>query len=194
MPNAEAHPLLAAIEQIRPLPATLREVVLGAAQVRDLPARHYLLRPGEVARHLHYLETGLAQGYEVRPSGQAVTSWFMREGDFVISIVSLLTQTPSTEFVQLLEPARVYTLAYARLQELYEAFPEANFIGRVLTERYYVLSEQRAYNLRARPARERYAQLLRDFPDVFQRVAVQHVAAYLGMAPETLSRLRAGKG
>ncbi len=188
---APVQPMLAAVERIRPLSRPLREALGAALQVQDLPAGHHLLRPGEVARHIYFLETGLAQGYESRPNGQEVASWFMREGDFVISIVSLLTQTPSTEFVQLLEPARVHVIAYARLQQLYAEFPEANFVGRVLTERYYVLSEQRAYYLRARPARERYEQLLRDFPDVFRRVAVRHVAAYLGMAPETLSRLRA---
>jgi CRP-like cAMP-binding protein len=117
----------------------------------------------------------------------------MSEGDFVISIVSFLTQQPSTEYVELLEPSVLYSVSYAQLQELYRAFPEFNYVGRVLTERYYVRSEQRAYQLRTLPGKERYAQFVESFPGIAQRVSLKYLATYLGVAPETLSRLRAKK-
>lgn len=64
-------------------------------------------------------------------------------------------------------------------------------IGRLLTEKYYVLSELRSQNLRMQTAPERYDQLLRDFPDIFGRVPLKYIASHLGISPETLSRLRA---
>ncbi len=68
------------------------------------------------------------------------------------------------------------------LQQLYRDFPEFNYVGRQLIEKYYVLSEQWTPNLRSRTAAERYGLLLlRDFPMVFQRVALQHIASHLGM-------------
>jgi len=81
-------------------------------------------------------------------------------------------------------------LRAALAQALYRDFPEFNLFGRVLTERYYVLSEQRAHQLRVLPAAARYERLLAGFPAVFQRVALKHLASHLGMAAETLSRLR----
>lgn len=114
----------------------------------------------------------------------------MQAGDFVISIVSFFTRQPSAEYLELLEPTVVLSITYDQLQVLYRDFPEFNYTGRLLIEKYYVLSEQRATQLRSRTTTERYELLLYSFPTVFQRVAVQQIASHLGMAPETLSRLR----
>ncbi|WP_310392571.1 Crp/Fnr family transcriptional regulator [Hymenobacter sp.] len=177
------------LHAIQPLSAELA-TALAARTVREQwPAHHVLLRPGQVARRVYFLETGLVRGYTLL-HGREVSSWFMQAGDFVISILSFFTQQPSEEYLELLEPAVVHSISYEQLQSLYRDFPEFNFTGRRLIEKYYVLSEQRALHLRSRTAAERYELLLRAFPTVFQRVAVQHIASHLGMAPETLSRLR----
>lgn len=183
---------LAALEAIGPLSPALRAALAAAVRREELPARHGLLRPGQVARRVYFLESGLVRGY-VLHEGREVSSWFMREGDFVISIISFLTQTPSTEYLELLETSVVHSIGHEQLQALYRDFPEFNLFGRVITERYYVLSEQRAHQLRVLPAAARYERLLAEFPAVFQRVALKHIASHLGVAAETLSRLR-GKG
>ena len=182
-------PFLAFIEAIQPVSPALAQALTAAVRRETLPARHQLLRPGEVARRLYFLETGLVRGYTLL-HGREVSSWFMDRGDFVISVLSFFTQRPSDQYLELLEPAVVHSITYTELQQMYHDFPEFNYVGRKLDEKYYVLSEQRAQNLRSRTAAERYKLLLRDFPTVFQRVALQHIASHLGMAPETLSRLR----
>jgi CRP-like cAMP-binding protein len=183
---------LAALETIGPLSPSLRAALVAAVQREALPTRHYLLQPGQVARRLYFIESGLVRGYALH-EGREVSSWFMREGDFVISIVSFLTQLPSTEYLELLEPSVVHSIGYGQLQALYRDFPEFNLFGRLITEQYYVRSEQRAQQLRTLTAAARYARLRAEFPGVLQRVALQHIASYLGIAAETLSRLR-GKG
>ena len=181
--------LLATLETLGPVSPALRAALAAAVRREELPARHQLLQPGQVARRVYFLESGLVRGY-VLHEGRVVSSWFMREGDFVISIVSFLTQEPSTEYLELLEASAVHSIGYEALQALYRDFPEFNFFGRLLTERYYVRSEQRAHQLRVLPAAVRYQQLLAEFPSVFQRVALKHIASHLGVAAETLSRLR----
>jgi len=183
---------LTALETIAPLSPALRAALAPATRREQHPAGHHLLQPGQVARRVYFLESGLVRGYALH-AGREVSSWFMREGDFVISIVSFFTQAPSTEYVELLEPSVVHSLSHAQLHALYAEFPEFNLFGRVLTERYYVRSEQRAQQLRTLPAAQRYAHLLAEFPAVGQRVALKHLASHLGVAAETLSRLR-GKG
>ncbi|MBC8082966.1 MAG: Crp/Fnr family transcriptional regulator [Hymenobacter sp.] len=177
------------LNEIQPLSTELRTALAARTTREQLPAHHVLLRPGQVARRVYFLENGLVRGFTLL-HGREISSWFMQAGDFVISILSFFTQQPSEECLELLEPAAVHSIGYEQLQGLYRDFPEFNFVGRRLIEHYYVLSERRAQHLRSRSAAERYEQLLRDFPTVFQRVAVQHIASHLGMASETLSRLR----
>ncbi|WP_035566301.1 Crp/Fnr family transcriptional regulator [Hymenobacter sp. IS2118] len=181
--------LIAFLNELQPLSSPLQEAILAATVRTRLPAHHLLLKPGQVARQVYFLESGLVRGYTLL-HGREISSWFMQQGDFVISILSFFTQQPSEEYLELLETGTVYAIHFDELQRLYREFPEFNFIGRKLIEKYYVLSEQRAQHLRSRTAAERYEALLRDFPTIFQRVAVQHIASHLGMAPETLSRLR----
>ena len=182
--------LLAAVRALLPLSPALEAAIAGSIRREELPARQQLLQPGQVAQRIYFVEQGLVRGYALH-AGQEISSWFMSEGDFVISIVSFLTQQPSTEYVELLEPGIVHSISYAQLAELYRSFPEFNYVGRVLTERYYVQSEQRAYHLRTLPATERYARLVREFPNLARRVPLKYLASHLGIAPETLSRLRA---
>ena len=183
------HDFLTVLQSLGPVSAALQADLLAAVRREELPAHHLLLRPGQIAGRLYFVERGLVRGYALY-NGHEVSSWFMREGEFVISVVSFLTQIPSTEYLELLEATVVHSVSKKQLDALYQKFPEFNYFGRLLTERYYVQSEQRAYQLRTLPAAERYAWLLSSFPGILQRVSLRHIASHLGIAAETLSRLR----
>ena len=157
-----------------------------------LPKKHLLLTAGQVANKMYFVESGLLRGFYLN-EGKDITTWVMPENEFVISILSFYTRQPSYEYIELCEAACLWSLSYEKLQQAYQLFPEFNLIGRVLTERYYVLSEYRSYYLRMHTAEERLQLLLRDFPTILARTKHKHIASLLGISPETLSRILAKK-
>ena len=181
--------LLSLIQSIQPLSDELKAGLTQMLRCDTFPRKHWLLQPNQVSDRLYFVETGLVRGYYLK-DGREVTSWFMREGDFLMSIASFYTRQPTQEYVELLETSTLWSITYLQLQQLYRQFPEFNVVGRLLTEKYYVLSELRTQNLRMQTAPERYQQLLADFPDIFGRVPLKYIASHLGISPETLSRLR----
>jgi CRP/FNR family transcriptional regulator, anaerobic regulatory protein len=162
----------------------------GLVQVRTVPKKTLILKEGEVCKDLVFIISGMARAY-YHDDGDQVTSWFMKENDMIISVKSFFKQQPSAENMETLEDSKLVLLSYESLNYLYGKYPEYNIIGRILTEHYYVLSEERSFSLRLHSAEERYQTLLAIHPEILKRAPLKYVASYLGMTPETLSRLRA---
>jgi hypothetical protein len=114
----------------------------------------------------------------------------MKEGNLIISVESFFKQIPSYESMQLLEDCTLIGIGYDELQDMYNRFPEMNFIGRVLTEKYYTLSEQRLYSIRMLRALDRYKFVMNNFPELIQRVPSKYLSSYLSVSEETLSRIK----
>jgi hypothetical protein len=114
----------------------------------------------------------------------------MREGDVMISVFSFFTQQPGEENIELLEDCRLQSISWTQLQGIYADFPEFNYHGRVLTEKYYIESEHRAMLLRNGSAAERYALLLKMHPDIVRRVPLWMIASHINVSHEALSRIR----
>ncbi len=180
---------LQSLNQIHPLPKELLKLLELNLETLVFPKKSFLLKQGQVCKNICFIEKGLARCFYVKEDRE-VSSWFMKEGDLIISVESFFKQRPSYENIQALEECVVFSFDYNTLQALYLQFPEFNFIGRVLTEKYYALSEQRLYSLRMQRAAERYAHLMDHFPEIIQRVPSTFIASYLGITLETLSRIK----
>lgn len=148
-----------------------------------------LLRGSEICRHIYFLKKGFARGF-VNQDGKDITSWFAEENDIVTSLYSFVSQKPSFENIEILENSTLYTISYENLQELYDQYPEFNLIGRRFMEKYYVELMVRTMSLQFQPAKERYYQLLTHQPALLKRATLGHIASFLGISQETLSRIR----
>lgn len=184
--------LLKFIASIHPISDALRNDIEESIQVEEFSKKKLLLKEGEVSKSIYFLEKGLARAYYFA-EGKEITSWFMKENDFVISVHSFYKQSASKENIELLEDSVLASIPYLRLQDLYKKHIEFNFIGRVLTEHYYSLSEERISAIRQMKAQDRFDFFYKTYPDILQRVPLKMVASFLRMTPETLSRLRAEK-
>lgn len=184
--------ILKFLESIHPLSDQLKEHIRRVLKTKVFSKRAFLLRAGQVCQNIYFVEAGLVRCFYEKAENE-ICSWFMKEGDLIISVQSFFFQQASYENIQALEPLTVHYISFEELQFIYQKFAEFNYVGRVLTERYYVLSEQRLFAIRMQRAQERYEYMLANSPDLIQRVPTHFIASYLGITKETLSRVRSRK-
>ena len=182
--------LLAFLNSIIPLSVELQQHLSIILKQKEYKKKSLLLQAGQISKNIFFIEKGLTRCFYLKETTE-VCSWFMKEGDVIISVESFFKQLPSYESVQALEDTLVYYIDYEELQYIYRNFLEFNFIARVLTEKYYTLAEQRLFSLRMQKASERYQHILKNFPELIQRVPSTYLASYLGITLETLSRIKA---
>ncbi|SPZ94201.1 Uncharacterised protein [Sphingobacterium multivorum] len=119
-----------------------------------------------------------------------MNSWFGEENQIFGSILPVYTEKPSFENIQLLEDSEIYAISVDDLNELYRIYPELNLIGRKIAEEVCIILEERIMSLHTKSAVERYQSLIRLQPNLLNRINLGHIASYLGITQETLSRIR----
>lgn len=174
---------------VHPISPGLAETLTRILKVRELQKKDFLLKAGHVCRNICFVEKGLLRCFYLKGDTE-VCSWFMKEGDVIVSIESFFQQKESYEYIQALEDCSLYYIGYNELQQLYREFPEFNFTGRVLTEKYYTLWAQQLYALRMQQAPDRYGWLLENHPELILRVPAKFIASYLGITEVTLSNIK----
>ena len=117
----------------------------------------------------------------------------MKQGDVIISIESFFQQEKSYESIQALEDCTLFYIQYEELNYIYQNFPEFNFIGRVLTEKYYQLWAMQLHAIRMKQAPERYEWLIENHSELILRVPAKYLASYLGITEVMLSIIKGKK-
>ena len=176
--------------KIHPLSDELVAHLQQMLKERHLSRKDYLLRAGHICRSIYFIEKGLFRCFYLKGDAE-VSSWFMKEGDVIASVLSFFNQVPSYESIQAIEDSVVYSIEHRELEYIYRTFPEFNYVGRVLVQKYYMLSEQRLYSLRMQRSQERYDYLLEHHPELVLRVPAKYLPSYLGITEVTMSKIKA---
>jgi CRP-like cAMP-binding protein len=158
------------------------EIVLGKGEP--------LVAAGRTCRSLYFLQQGALRGYYLL-DGKEITYWFAFAPEFVTSFHSFITGKPAVESVEALEGSILWAISKEKLTALLDRFHELERLVRLAYEHYYIRLEERFVNAQFRTATERYMQLMEQEPHLLERVPLQYIASYLGISPETLSRVRA---
>ena len=177
------------LNSIQPMSDGLVNHLAQILKSRQLRKKEYLLKAGHICRVVGFIEKGLLRCFYVKGEVE-VSTWFMKEFDVIISIESFYQQKESYESIQALEDTVLYYISYDELNYIYKTFPEFNFIGRVLTEKYYTLWAQQLYGLRMQQANERYKWLMDNHAELILRVPAKYIASYLGIDETTLSKIK----
>jgi CRP-like cAMP-binding protein len=181
--------LIDRLNSLNPMSEVLSDRIRAITKIENYTAGSFILKEGQVCNKASMIVKGLARSYYIN-EGRDITSRFMDEGFIITSWISYYTQKPSNEFIEAAEDTIIACIEYKDIQKVYSEFPESNIIGRKQTEYAFYLSEQRTQLLRKHTAEEKYKFFLENNPSLLQRVPLKHIATYLGMNEETLSRVR----
>ncbi|GAB3254983.1 Crp/Fnr family transcriptional regulator [Larkinella harenae] len=162
---------------------------IDAFEYIEYPKKAFLSQEGTVENYLYFLLTGATSSFLVTEGREkCLDLWF---GDhFVSSYVSFLTRQPSQIFIQALFPTQALRVHYDVLQNFYQSHEESNKVGRLFAEGLYIARTQREIRFLSQTAEERYRDLLHRQPNLIQQLPVKIIASYLGIHPESLSRIR----
>lgn len=149
----------------------------------------FYLKTGQTSSGLFVIEKGLVRAFFMK-NDKEINSWFGQENMVLGSINPLFLNQPSRENIQFLEDSVIHSISRDNLYELCQKHADINTIQRRMTEEYCQILEGRIFSLQTLSASERYAELLAQCPQILQRISLGHIASYLGVSLETLSRIR----
>jgi len=181
--------LLKAIRHYIPLSSDDEAIIRSLFRTEKLKKGQHLLQAGNICRNIFFIEEGLVRYYSVI-DGEEKTSYFNKEGEFVCDYASFLPQRPSTINIQALEACTIYFISHSNLQLLYEQVKYGDRFGRMALEDVYVNLINQVNSLYNDPPELRYQIFLTRFPDTGQRIPQYYIASYIGIKPQSLSRIR----
>lgn len=178
------------ITTLCPMPAEELDRIAAMATVRQVVKGDFVLRQGEVCRHVFFLTQGFVRMFYVDPDGTEINARFTGENDFFVDFNSFLTQTPSRYYWQAMQDTYVLAFPYQKVQALYRQSPDWNRFGRLMAERVYLTANERVEMLQFLTPEQRYKYVLDRYPALLANISQAHLASFLGIKPESLSRIR----
>lgn len=157
---------------------------------KRLKKNEFFLEEGQVCSFVGFVNFGVLVYFKIIDNGDEITTDFAFEGDWVNNNQSRLTNAPSTINIRAIEETEIFVIKQQDLTELYLQLPKIERLGRILTEQAYLKIVEQTIQLQVLSAKERYENLLKKHPELFQKVQLYHIANYLGIAPKSLSRIR----
>jgi CRP-like cAMP-binding protein len=184
------HPLINIVQKSVSLTDDEVAATLYFFQEKKYKRNEILLRAGEVAHHVYFVQSGGLHQFYLDEAGNERTCNFTFENEFVTDLESFSQQTRSASSIKALEPTVCYQVNCVDLVELLKQSPAVSEFFRIVVERVASESIRRTKNLLSFSPEKQFNELLEQRPDIFQRVPQKLIAQYLGIAPESLSRIK----
>jgi len=166
-------------------------VLCESFEVKALKKNEFFLREGQICNFIGFVNRGVLIYFKSLDTGNDVTIDFAFESHWVTINESRLKNSPSIVNIKAIENAELLVIKQQDLSDLYIKIPKIERLGRILMEQSFLRIAEQSVELQLLTARERYESLLTNHPEIFKKVPLHHIANYLGIAPKSLSRIRA---
>lgn len=158
-------------------------------KVHTYDKESFVLQHNKVCKHLYYVEKGLVRIFYYKKNKE-ITEWFASPNSFCFSIISYFDAEPSNLIIECLEKSKLVLLPKKGLDTLAKTNLEISNLLIAIFSDSLKMSQKRMYNLHFHTAKQRYEKLFENQPEILNKVPLQYIASYLGISPETLSRIR----
>lgn len=166
------------------------DILNTVAHTVIVPKHSFLLREGQVCDHVYFVAEGAIRMYYVDAQGNEINRRFTFEHNFATDLQSFTTRSPSSYYLQAMQPSELIAVKYHDLQAAYDKSKAWERLGRLLAEKGYQNLNERIELLQFNTPEERYLYVLNNKPELLQRIPLFYLASYLAIKPESLSRLR----
>ncbi len=157
---------------------------------KKLRKRQYLLNAGDVCQYITFVEKGLLRSFTVDDKGNEHVVQFAIEGWWISDMGSFTSGKEAMYNIEALEDCELLNLTRQSMEELLIKLPVMERFFRMLMQNNIVALQRRVIAYMSLSAEEKYLKLLEVAPDIMTRASQQHIASYLSITPETLSRIR----
>jgi len=152
--------------------------------------KQYILNAGDVCQYITFIEKGMLRSFTVDDEGNEHVVQFAIEGWWISDIGSFLSGDSALYNIEALEDSEVLNLTKPAMDDLMDQLPPLERYFRLLMQNNIVALQRRVIAYMSLSAEEKYLKLMDVCPDIISRAPQQYVASYLGITPETLSRIR----
>ena len=150
----------------------------------------FLLKQGQTANEYYCLEDGLVRSFANSNEGNEITTGFFGKDEIVIEVASLFLRIPTRENIQALTDCLCWKIDLKSFQELFHSVAGFTEWGRTWMSGVLFQSKQRSLSMITDSATERYLELQKQHPEIFQLAPLKYIASYLGITDTSLSRIR----
>lgn len=173
-----------------PISGQEQETIKSFLTPKKLRKKQYLLQEGDICKSIAFVEKGTLRAYSVDETGDENIIQFALEGWTIADLYSFLTGEPATYNIDALEDSELVLISKPAHEELLKTMPAYETYTRLQITGAYLAMQKRLTSVLSLSAEERYTNLTTTYPDIVQRVPQHMIASYMGLKPETLSRVR----
>ncbi len=166
------------------------EIISTKFKIKQYLKKDFLLQSGNVCKNLFFIKKGLVRMFHLQ-DGKEITTYLACDDRFIVSAGSFLSQSPTNDYIQCIEDSITLEISHKEMQYLYDTIPNWNIVGRKLMEETVMCLSNLLENQHHVKAKDRYLKFIKEKPSkIVQQTPIQYVASFLGIAPESLSRIR----
>jgi CRP-like cAMP-binding protein len=181
--------LIKVISSFIQITAREEEIIDGLFTTLNLGSGEYFLEQGKICRHVGFIEKGLVR-YFINVDGTEKTIYFNKENEFTCNYQSFLPRIASNTNIQAVEESVLRVISFENLQRLYSDVKEGDKLGRLVIGYVFLSAMEQLKSFYTDSPKERYEQFLNSYPDLAQRIPQYYIASYVGIKPQSLSRIR----
>lgn len=164
---------------------------ISLLEFKKIPAKQLLLNAGEICKHSSYVISGCLRGYMVDKDGFEHVLNFAPQDWWIGDMQSMINQVPGNLNIEALFETEVLMLSKEHQENLYLKIPKFERFFRIITEKSLIAYQQRLMDNLSLTAQERYLKFCSTYPTLINTIPQKQIAAYIGVTPEFLSKLKA---